>query len=476
VNQEILVDKLKILTIVLLSLVFIFIIEGLVMINDWTGVLKTIIITPMDLVRYFPIVILLYLFSAEMIQTLNNQTSSLQFDSKKKGIIFLQDFQIWLVIFETFSVEKIQTNELKQFKYLKTFSLEADRKKNSIRVILYSKSVKELDQRIKVSKPILEAVLPDINLVSKDDVTNLYSNTELLRIGRVNILKGRSEWIYPQFGNYSRKGYPSISRIVLACNIPDEVEKNEFLNCVQLYFLHGFDQTSFFKYMNTRFFKSPNESVTHFLDNQELQRIRLSYQTAKKPFLSFQEGLDQFIRALSSSSLVTRSTKTEESQITYPLVKNQQFLSVDAEETPISKMNQICYELCQFSSENNLSTEEKVKRCQKRAKFCLNLLENENFRSILESLIKQENVNDQIHLISELRQHLTYHQLICCFSHLSQQKAPEIPYQKLISLIHSLFRSMDQIDEGSNINKKISTSIFANKGNPNQFLPSLSQN
>jgi hypothetical protein len=35
---------------------------------------------------------------------------------------------------------------------------------------------------------------------------------------------------------------------------------------------------------------------------------------------------------------------------------------------------------------------------------------------------------------------------------------------------------MDQIDEGSNINKKISTSIFANKGNPNQFLPSLSQN
>ncbi|MFX0205895.1 MAG: hypothetical protein ACFFDT_07890 [Candidatus Hodarchaeota archaeon] len=373
-------------------------------------------------------------------------------------------------------MQKIQTNELKQLKHLKTFSLEIDRKKNSIRVILYSKSVKELEERIRVSKPILEVVLPDISFVSKEDVNNLYSETELLNIGKIFILKERSEWIYPQFGNYPRKGSPSISRTVLACNISDEVEKNKFLNCTQLYFLHSFDQTSFFKYMNSRYFKSPSESVAQFQDNQEVQRIRLSYLTNKKPLFSFQEGLDQFTRALSSSLLVTSNNKNEEGKIKYPLIHNQQNLIFKTKKTSVSEMNQICYELCQFFNENKLSVEEKVKRCKKRAKFCLNLLENENFYLILESLIKQENVIDQIHLISELRRHLTYQQLICCFSHLSQQNYPKIPYQKLVSLIHSLFRTVDKINEVPQINKKLTTSIFSNDGNPNQISPSLTQN
>ncbi|MFW9906481.1 MAG: hypothetical protein ACFFFH_19365 [Candidatus Thorarchaeota archaeon] len=445
------------------------------MTNDCTGILKNISVAPMGLIRYFPIVILLYLFSAELIQTLNSQNSSLRFESKKTGIIFFHNFQIWLAIFETLSVEKIETSELKQLKYLKTFSLEVDRKKNSIRVILYSKSAKELEKRIKVSKPILEAVLPDISIISKDDATELYGETELLKIGNMSILRGKSEWSYPEFGNYPRKDSPSISRIVLACNISDEVEKNKFLNCVQLYFLHCFDQTSFFKYINKRFFKSLNETAAHFQDDQELQRIRLSYQTKKTPLFSFQEGLNQFTRALSTTSLVTSFNKTEERNITYPLIKSQYNLPIAAEKTTTSVMNQICYELCQFPNQD-LSVEEKAKRCKKRADFCLNLLKNENFRLILENFIKQGNETDQIHLISELRQHLTYQQLICCFSHLSQQEDPEISYQTLLSLIHGLFRSVEKIKEGSKINKKHITSIFTNNGNPNQKTLSLTQN
>ena len=125
--------------------------------------------------------------------------------------------------------------------------------------------------------------------------------------------------------------------------------------------------------------------------------------------------------------------------------------------------------------ENKYSNEEKVKRCRKRADFCLNLLENENFSTILESLIKQENVMDQIKLISELRRHLTYHQVVCCFSQLRQETYPEISYLKLVNLIHVLFRSIDR-NKVPNINKKPTSLMFVTDGKNDQVSSSLTSN
>jgi len=442
--------------------------------NDCTGVLKHILFAPMDLLRYIPIIILLYLLSADIIHIFNDFNSELEFEIKQSGIIFFKDFQIWLAIFETFSVKKIQTSELKQLKHLKTFSLEIDMQKMGIRVILYSKSVKELKKRVRTSKPILEVVLPDIKMASKDHISQLYGEMKLLKIGRDYIFKEKSELIYPQFGNFPIKNSSSISRMVLACNITDEAKNEKFMNSTQMYFFHRFDQTSFFKYINMRFFKSPRETVTHFQDNQEHQRIRLSYQTNKKPLLSFQEGLDQYVRALSFISLGS-SIKTEKRHNNYPFIKNQQKILLDTEETSPIEMNQICFELCDLLKENKHSNKEKVKRCKRRADFCLNLLKNENFSSILESLIRLENVIDQIHLISELRRHLTYHQIICCFSQLSQQNYSKISYLKLVNLIHVLFRSIDKA-EVPNINKKPASLIFVPDGKNDQISSSLTPN
>ncbi|MFX1516038.1 MAG: hypothetical protein ACFFC6_07010 [Promethearchaeota archaeon] len=475
-NKEILTHKMKIFCVILLSLVFIILIEGLVTLNDYTGILKIIIVAPINLARYIPVIILLCLLSADMVQIFNNCNSELQFEVKKTGVVFFQDFNIWLAIFETFSVEKIETSELKQLKHLETFSLEIDRRKMGVRVILYSKSAKQLEKRIRTSKPILEVVLPDIKLISKEDIINLYSRIELLKIGKYHFFKERSELFYPQFSVFPKKISHSISRIILACNILDEVSNDEFMNSTQLYFFHRFDQTSFFKYINQRFFKSPSETATHFQSNQELQRVRLSYQINKKPFLSFQEGLDQFIRFLSFTSFEPKITKTEERQSLSPFETNQQEVISATETTSFVEMNQICSELCNLPKEKKHSNEEKVKRCKRRADFCLNLLENANFSSILDSLIRQENIIDQIHLISELRRHLTYHQIICCFSHLSKHNYPQIPHTKLVNLIHVLFRSIDETNEVLDSNKKFNSSILFTDGNNDQVSPSLTPN
>ena len=474
-NKAILLYKLKIFAIVLLSLISIVVVEGLVTMNDCTSVLKNIFDAPMDLVRYIPIIILSYLLSSNMIQIFNGFNSELQFEINSSGIIFFQDFHIWLAIFETFSVEKIQMSELKQLKHLKTFSLEIDKQKMSVRVILYSKSIKELKKRIRKSKPILEVVLPNINLVPKDEIAQRYNEMKLLKIGRDYIFKEKSELIHPQFGNFPKKNSHSISRLVLTCNIPDETRNDGFMNSTQMYFFHRFNQASFFRYINKRYFKSPRETLTQFQDNQEHQRIRLSYQTDKKPLLSFQEGLDQYTRALSFISPGSGIVKTEERRNNYPLIKNQQKLLLDTEKTSFLEMNQICYELCNLPKENKYSNKEKVKRCKKRANFCLNLLESENFSLILESLIKQENIIDQIHLMSELRRHLTYHQILCCFSHLSQLNYPKISYLELINLIHILFRSIDEA-KVPNINKKPSSLIFTIEGENDQISSSLTPN
>lgn len=482
VNQKIVTHELKILTIIFFFLGLIVVIEGLLMMNDCSGVLKNLTKAPNDLVRYFPIIILLYIFTNEVFLSFSNNNSLLKFTLTKKGMVFIQDYHIWLAIFETFSVKKIQTSELKQLKHLKTFSLELDRKKKCVRVVLYSKSYKELEKRLDTSKPILEAILPDIHIISNKDATKLYSKTELLKIGKEYILKDKSELNYPQFVVFPKKSSSPISRMILACNIPEKIdikENAEFLNCVQMYFFHSYDQTSFFRYMNKRFFNS--QRADHFQDIQELQRIRLRYQTDKRPFQTFQEGLGQFIRGLSLILLDSKFLEIEQKQHDHPLIslpcENQPLNLLDTEKTSSSfELNQICSELCNFPKESKISPKEKEKRCKKRAGFCQKLLVNDNFSSILENLINQKNKPDQIHLITELRQHLSYQQLICCFSNLNQLRNPQIPYRKLMNLIHILFWSHYKVHEiPSNVKKPVSP-LFSNDRTTEQISPSLVPN
>ncbi|UCG00572.1 MAG: hypothetical protein JSW11_13195 [Candidatus Heimdallarchaeota archaeon] len=452
--------------------------------NDCTGVLKNITKAPMDLVRYFPIIILLYLFTNEIFITFRINISPLKFTLKKTGIVFFQDFHIWLAIFETFSIRKIQTSELKQLKHLKTFSLELDGKRKCVRIVLYSKSYKELEERIKTSKPILEVVLPDIHFVSKADLTKSYDETEMLKIGEEYILKEKSELLFPQFNILLNESSPSFFRMVLACDIHDEMKKKlDFVNCIQMYFFHSYDQTSFFQYLNRRFFRSQIKTFDHIQDVQELQRICLRYQTKKGPYLSFQEGLDHFVSFFSLFSLEPNIIETgmkQNFQLLSLQSENQSLNLLDTEKiTSHLEMNQICAELCNYPNENELSYKEKETRCKKRAVFCQNLLENANFFSILESLINQKYITDKIHLLTELRRHLTYQQLICCISHLCHLNYPEIPYQKIVNLIHILYSLNYKSYKAKNvlkIDKNPDSTIFSDDGTTKHIFHSLAPN
>ncbi len=469
---------------VFLLFVILVTIEGLLVSNDYSRVLQNIVKSPINLVNYFPIIILLYLFTKELVLLFNQNNPLLKFSVMKKGIVFIQDYHIWLAIFETQSTGKIQTSELKQLKHLKAFSLELDTKRRCVRVFLYSNSYKELEERIRNSKPILEVVLPDIDLISKVDIGKLLSEIKLIKIGKNYFLKENSELIFPQFVDFLDNFSPIFFRMILTCNFHEKTsfeENYDVENNVQWYFFHCYNQESFFKFINKLLFNPKKNAVESFLDIQELQKARLRYHTQKRPLFDFQEGLIHFQRGLSlllsgSKQIVIEEKRSDPSLITTSCGTKSIFL-LGTEKTSTSMgMNQICSELCNIPRHHKLEKEEQEKKCYQRANFCQKLLTNGNFSSILKNILNQGYETDKIHFIAELKTHLSYHQLICLLAHLTQSGKLEIPYRKLIDLIYILLKLNYEVQEAPDISKKTIYSLFSDIEAFKQILPSLAAN
>jgi len=483
-NQNILLNKLKIFVIVFILLVFLIIIEGSLILNDYTDILRSIIQSPYDLVRYLPIVILLYMFANEIVLSSNRNDPLLKFTVIQKGIVFIQNYDIWFAIFQTFSLRKIQTSELKQLKHLKTFSLELDTEKACIRIFLYSKSYKELKERIKKSKPILEGVLPDIILISNDDIDKLLRENKLVKIRKKYILEENSKFIFPKSVNFDIKSLPFFSRMILAYNFTEKTsikENNNEKNRVQCYCFHSYNQTSFFKYINKILFNTQNKKDDYFWDIQELERIRLKYQIKKNPKITLQRGLLHFKEGLSLFLTESKPSVVEEKQVSYtpimlsPEMKPKSLLGV--EKTGFSLgMNQICYELCNIPKDTKSLSKEKEKKCLKRVNFCQKLLTNDKLSSIFEIILNQRSEKDKIHLFTELKNHLSYQQLICVLTQLSQSNHLEIPYHEIVNLIYILLRLNDKVQGTPIFNKKLpSSKLLSNDEDFEQISPSLAQ-
>lgn len=483
-NHKILIEKLKVTIIVFLSFIILITVESLLILNNYIGILQNILKSPINIGRYFPIIILLYLFTKEIILSFNQNDPLLKFSVTEKGIVFLQDYHLWLAILETSSVGKIQTSELKQLKHLKTFSLELDIKRTCVRVFIYSKSHKELEERIKNSIPILEVVLPDINKISKVEITKMLSEIKLLKNEKKYMLKKNSELNLPQFADSADKFPPSFSKMILACNFREglDIEENTKMEkFVQWYFFHNYDKASFFKCMNRTLSSSQKMTAESFWNIQELQRIRLRYQIEKKPLFDFQEGLNHFKGGLflllsRSKTVRIEGQITDHSLIALPCETKPSPLLSTEKASSFFRMNQICSELCNIPEDDKLLQEEKEKKCHRRAGFCQKLLINDNFSSILENILSQRYETDRIHLITELKSHLSYQQLFCVLAHLTQSSQPEIPNHKIINMICILLCLKYKIQENPCVDTKTVSSIFSDDEAIKQISPSLAPN
>ncbi len=464
--QKVLNEKLRIFFIGFLLFVFIVIIEDLLFSHDLSG-LKSITTSPISILRYTPIIISLYLFAKEIVRLLNRNVNCLLFLPKKEGIVYIQDYNVWLSIFETPTLRNIQTSELKQILHLKSFSLELDVKKICVRVYLYSKSYEELKERIKHSKPILEVVLPNVIQMSNKHIIELLDEIKLLKIGNKYVLNENSEFLFPQSCENDTKFPSTFSRMILACKI----EENSHLEkCAQCYIINSNDQSSskgkssFFKWLDKILFNPSKIPEENFWSIKELQRVKLRFYTKSSSLSEFKKGLVLFQKGLTLISSESKEIFQEEKIIDHSFINNHP--EVKAKSTIISEktsfltgMNQICCELCKIPSEHKLTQKEKVKKCRRIANFCKKLLTNENFSSILDNILNQQYQIEKIHLISELKQHLSYHHLICICAQLSHSNQPNLSYEEVVEMINIILKLVQKNTSGD---KKAIISRLAN--------------
>ncbi len=464
--QKALNEKLRIFFIGFLLFVFVVIIEDSLFSHDLSG-LKSIITSPISILRYTPIIISLYLFAKEIVRLLNRNITCLQFLPKKEGIVFIQDYNVWLSIFEIPTLRNIQTSELKQIIHLKTFSLELDVKKICVRVYLYSKSYEELKERIKNSKPILEAVLPNVIQMSNKDIIELLNEIKLLKIGKKYVLNENSEYFFPQSCENDTKFPSTFSRMILTCKI----EENSHLDkCAQCYIINSNDESSskgkssFFKWLDKILFNPSKIPEENFWSIKELQRVKLRFYTKNSSLSEFKQGLILFQKGLSLISSESKKIIQEEKIIDHSFINNH--LEAKAKSTIISEktsfltgMNQICSELCKIPNEHKLTQKEKVKKCRRIANFCKKLLANENFSSILDNILNQQYQIEKIHLISELKQHLSYHHLICICAQLSHSNQPNLSHEETVEMINIILKLVQNNTSGD---KKAIISRLAN--------------
>ncbi|MFX0173168.1 MAG: hypothetical protein ACFE9L_14825 [Candidatus Hodarchaeota archaeon] len=462
---------------VLVSTILIFMLFILFEINSQVLMPQLFLNTPINFIRYLPILFLVYIFVDEIYQSIFQDTFTLRIKGKGEGIIFIQNYETWIAIFETISLEKVQVNELEQLRHLKIFSLELDNDKLCLRVFLYSKSYEELLDRMNTSKPILENVLPGIKLVQDDIIAQFLGDYSLLKINNTYLLKNKTDLIIPQPKDVVDTISFSFSKMILSWNLStkDTIQENSRrIYPIQLYFLICHRKSSFFKCIDEITFREDYPEESRFLDVLELQRVRLRYQIYKFPKMELETSLNSFKIALTSvlsnntqiigekkaSQLLSDVTRiTTEKKVISSNNDCENRIKLKGAPQKIetgdfkSRINQICIELCNIPKDPVLLLEEKGKRCHRRANFCNKLLRTENFSTLLEDILMKVNEAEKLQLIAELNRNLSFYQLVCVLAHVNKYTHPKISYQKLISLIHMLIKSNSN-NKRSNICKQ----------------------
>lgn len=483
--QEVRLRDLNDLTVKLLLLILFSILQIIIEKTTFSEAPQDLVTFLFNLCRYFTMSLLFIFFLIEFFQIINPDISSLNFKLKERGIAYLQDPQLWIAMFETLNLNDIQVNELKQLKHLKTFSLELNRIKRVFRVFIYSKSYEEIKKRIDKFGTVLDVILPGINLVSNETMTEFFNNNKIVNLSNHYILTENSQLIIPQTEGEIQSITNTFTSIILANNFLNENgQKNidKLKNSSQIYFLTYYDKNLFYKFLNDLVFTKKNALVC-FGEHQKLERIRMRFQIKDQSKIYFQQGLNKLKHELNNLSKESSSSTLAKTTLFHPSSKKKIVINERTtpsisltsknqarnEESTLSStqclqlpINQICFELCNIQKDLDLPLEEKVKKCNRRAKFSGKLLKSDNFTSLIENILNQEYKEEKLFLLSELNHHLSFQQLLCLLAHMILQMEENRPLQKIVSLLHILLELNYINCKEHKISEKSPTSLNVN--------------
>ncbi|MHA1947083.1 MAG: hypothetical protein ACW97W_13350 [Candidatus Hodarchaeales archaeon] len=333
------------------------------------------------------------------------------FEISDNGVIHIPIFNICFSIFESTSIDLVNNKGLYRLIDLELFSLEIDNETKSLRVFLFSKSKTSQINRIKQSMPLLEAIFPDILLMTPNDSKNFLSSYSLAEVAGFSIIQGKESYLLPVLG-HSKAGQLGVdNRMILAYNSSEKGSKTiKDDRTSQIYTLPKYREPVDFNFIGNLILKKNDNSEFEEDNKNKLLRAIIRFQLSSCDLISFHEGVSYFQKALSESGIDNQSaimevqSKDDFTQNTTEIKSEISMINTNNE-----VINPICVELCNIY--NNLEIDEinKSRLCNSRLIFCKKLIRNDNFISLLMEFTKKDNDEKSSKLFGELLTHLSFH-------------------------------------------------------------------
>ncbi len=364
------------------------------------------------------------------------------FEIFENGIITIPKYNIFLNIFESSSIHLINSKGLHQLIDLDPFSLEIDYESRRLRVYLFSKSKKRQLKRIKQSIPLLEAIFPDLLILTPPESKELLASYSIAEIAGFQLIQEKESFITPVLNPSFSNQFGDHNKLILAHN-SSRKEPNFLKNdqTTQLYSLPRYNGLVDFNFIGDIILKKNENSNLEYRNKNTLLRAIIRFQLGNFNLISFPEGISYIQKIISAFKVASQSIASE-------IGSQEESIPIDIEiesDLPMifkdkEEINPICLELCNIYNNFEINEKDRLALCEKRIIFCRKLVSNNNFISLLLELAKKVDTNRKTHILNELLVHLSFHQLYCLIAQFiviyEGKDLNVISIQLLHSLIH----------------------------------------
>ncbi|MHA1513652.1 MAG: hypothetical protein ACTSRJ_06275 [Candidatus Hodarchaeales archaeon] len=337
------------------------------------------------------------------------------FEIFDNGIISIPKFNIFLSIFESNSIHLVNSKGLHQLIDLDPFSLEIDYETKSLRVYLFSKSKKNQLKRIEQSIPLLEAIFPDLLIMTPLKSKELLASYSIAEIAGFSLIQEKESYITPVYNLSVSNQFGDNNKLILAYN-SSRKESNSLKNdqTTQVYSLPRYNGLVDFNLIGNIILRKNENSTFEYYNKNKLLRGIIRFQISDFNLISFEEGISYIQKIIASFRVASHSIASE-------IVPKEDSIPIDIEiesELPMifkdqEAINPICRELCNIYNNFEISEKNRLSLCEKSVLFCRKLVSNNNFISILLELAKKDDNKRKVQILNELLVHLSFHQLYC---------------------------------------------------------------
>ena len=373
-----------------------------------------------------------------------NNKSKLFFDIFENGVIYIPAFSLYFSIFKSSSITLGNNNNgLDRLTDLGIFSLEIDNETKSLRVLIFSKYRKNHINRIKQSLPLLEAIFPDITLMTSNESKSFLSSYSQAVVAGYSLIQCKERFMIPVQNHSRTNQFEVSSKIIFAYNpYQRESKLRENDKTSQIYTLSRFNGPIDFNFIANLLLKKNWRLKLSNDSEKELLRGIIRFQLNDLNLISSQEGLSIIQKIMSNPRISIQPLTNDDTD------QNETVFKKPDIESEISKLNvkcgknPICKELCNINKNPELEELNKSRLCNKRISFCTKLLRNENFVSLLMELMQKDDKEKKGEILNKLLVHLSFHQVYCLiaqFIFISERDDLDVVS---IQLLHFLFTNI----------------------------------